>query len=275
MAVFCNSQVHAGTPLSPLDQAFNKGRFFPPAIEELQQVRLAYKMELAGQAADSIWQTLNMQRISKQQRVYLHEKPENRSGKGLFAINPAMNLKPWLLQAPHDRSDKYTGKIVEQIFSEGHFKSAMWNTVHRKTVIENGFETKADMAHLHDTYWQAVTESFAQTYNTGRVIQLHGFKQSKRKTASARNSDVIISAGHRYPPRWVLATANCLKESFPATVSLYPYDVKELGATTNVQGQLLRDLGFNGFLHIELSQPIRQKLLQKQSLRLALIKCIQ
>ena len=62
---------------------------------------------------------------------------------------------------------------------------------------------KVDMAHLSRIYWQVVTEVFARQYGDGKIIQLHGFAQSKRKSAAARDSDVIISAGHRNPPPWV------------------------------------------------------------------------
>ena len=275
LALFCSVQVYAEAPDAQFKSAFNKGRFVMPGTDELQQVRRAYRMELTGQPADDLWKALAMQRISQQDVLYLREAPGSRTGKGLFAMRGGDNAKPWLLQAPHAKSDKYTGRIAALIFSEGAFKAAMWNSVPRKTRVENSVtDMTADMAHLPGTYWQAVTEGFARHYGDGKIIQLHGYAQSKRKSAAGRDSDMIISAGHRYPPHWVQELAQCLKKKLSGNISLYPYDVKELGATTNVQGHLLQNLGFNGFLHIEMSLPMRQQLLQKPDLRQLLLSCI-
>ena len=119
-----------------------------------------------------------------------------------------------------------------------------------------------------------MTESFATYQSTGRIIQLHGFDQSKRKSAAGRSSEIILSAGHRHPPSWVKQVADCLRQSLGTKISLYPDDVKELGATTNVQAQLLKNLGFKGFLHIEMSRPMRENLLNNKNLRQSLMSCI-
>lgn len=275
MALFSCTPINAEVADAQLKGAFSKGRFVMPDTDELKQVRRAFQLELAGQSADEVWDALAMQRISKPQALYFREAKSSRTGRGLFAIGSGARVKPWLLQAPHAKSDKFTGRIVAQIFSEGAFKAAMWNSVPRKTRMENAVvERTADMAHLPGTYWQAVTESFARYYGGGKIIQFHGFAQSKRKSAVGRHSDMILSAGHQYPPLWVRESAQCLKKSLPAKISLYPYDVKELGATTNVQGHVLQNLGFNGFLHIEMSLQLRQQLLQRQDLRQLLLSCI-
>lgn len=276
LALFCNVDVYAEALDSQLKKAFNKGgRFVMPDTEELQQVHVAYQMELTGQPANDLWKMLSMERISDKDFLYLQEAIDKRTGRGLFAMRRGDKIKPWLLQAPHAKSDLYTGRIVAQIFSEREFKAAMWNSVPRKTRVESSLmKMTADMAHLPNTYWQAVTGSFAQQYQNGKIIQIHGYAQSKRKSVAGRDSDVIISAGHKTPPLWVKQYAECLKKSLPVKVSLYPNDVKELGATTNVQGHLLQNLGFNGFLHIELSKPMRQQLLKRKDFRQILFACI-
>ncbi|MEE9413460.1 MAG: hypothetical protein V3V22_10460 [Methylococcales bacterium] len=269
-------QLHAQTPDSQLNSAFNKGRFEMPGRDELQQVSNAFRQELSGQSTNHLWRALAIQRIVQDDLLFFQEATNNLSGRGLFAIHKGTGVNPWLLQAPHAKYDKDTGKIAALIFADGKFKAAMWNSVPRKTRVDNlSSAITADMAHLKGTYWQALTEVFARYSGTGRIIQLHGFRQSKRKSAAGRDSEIILSAGHYYPPQWVRETAQCLKKSMPGKISLYPYDVKELGATTNVQNHLLQAIGFKGFLHIEMSRPMRQELVKSQTLRQLLVSCIQ
>ncbi len=271
---FC-TQVNAEKPDQQWDRAFNKGKFVLPGTDEIRQVGKAYQDELQGRAEEELWNAIAMQRIEQKDTVYLRENPDNQKGRGVFAIKHGVHLKPWLLQAPHAKFDRYTGRLVEKIFSEGEYQAAMWNSVPRKTQVENSvLDRTADMAHLSGTYWQAVTEGFARIHADGKIIQFHGFDQSKRKSEAGRTSDMIISAGHQYPPIWIQKLAQCLKKTLSLNVSLYPRDVRELGATTNIQGQLLKSRGFNGFLHIEMSKPLRQQLLQSRKLRQLLVNCI-
>ncbi len=41
---------------------------------------------------------------------------------------------------------------------------------------------------------------------------------------------------------------------------LFPTTVDELGGTTNVQDKILRAAGHDGFVHLELSRPLRRRL---------------
>ncbi len=274
MTLLSCSQVNAGAAGTRFHSAFNKSQYVSPSIDELKQVKSAFQQELAGQPASDLWNELAIQRISLNNVLFFQESVDSLKGRGLFAIRQGSNVRPWLLQAPHATSDKYTGEIAALLFDENKIKAAMWNTVHRKAKIDNVPGRSADMAHLSGTYWQAVTESFARYQSTGKIIQLHGFDQSKRQSAAGRDSEIILSAGHRHPPSWVKQVADCLKKSLGTTISLYPDDVKELGATTNVQAQLLKNLGFNGFLHIEMSRSMRENLLSNKNLRQRLMSCI-
>lgn len=258
-----------------LKKSFNNAFFVLPDAEELHKVQIAYQKELADQPSNELWKALFIQRVNQDGFLFLLESKKNYRGRGLFVLRKKPVFQPWLLQAPHAQSDLYTGKIVSLMFLEAEFKSAMWNSVPRKTPVQNSMLTmSADMAHLPNSYWQAITESFARYYKKGKIIQIHGFSKMKRKSVAAKNSDVIISAGHRSPPFWVQEYAQCLKKALPVKVSLYPYDVKELGATTNVQGHLLQHLGFNGFLHIELSKAMRKQLLNNKKTRKLLSICL-
>lgn len=275
MSLFNPMDSHAKLSDQHWQTAFNKHTFVMPNSTELKQVNKAYQMELMGQPANDLWQALSIQTIRQKDLLYLQEAKNKHLGRGVFALRSGNNRQPWLLQAPHAKSDLYTGKIAAKLFAEGNFKGVMWNTVSRKTLVDNDlFSTKADMAHLPNTYWQAITERFAKQYKEGKIIQIHGYAQSKRKSVAARNSDIIISAGHQRPPIWVQQFTECLKKALPYKISLYPYDVKELGATTNVQVKLLLNLDFNGFVHIELTKPVRKHLLNSLKIRQTLLTCL-
>ena len=272
--IFC-AAINAKTINARFKQAYNSGSYVKPKVDELELLAKAYHSELLGKPADVLWKRLEMQRIPEAKITYFQEMETHQRGKGFFAIRESENLKPWLIQAPHSKSDRYTGEIVDLMFNEGAFKAAMWNSVSRKTQVAGELgRLKADMAHLRGTYWQTLTEVFARQYHAGRIIQIHGFSQSNRNTKAGRDSDIILSAGHHHPPEWVQAVAQCVKTSFKAKISVFPYDVSELGATTNVQNRLLQRLGFKGFLHIELSLPMRQELKKNKVLRESLVRCI-
>lgn len=243
--------------------ASGKVEVITATASELQLLKDQLKPLFNG-ASLGDWQSLTMQQVNHQDFITLQEMPTAKQGRGFFAINTRAT-KNWLLQAPHADSDLYTGKIVSRLFLEGEFKAAQWNTVKRDI---------RDMAHTPNTYWQAFTLAFAQQYPDGKVIQLHGYDQAIRKTKAGESSDMILSAGHETAPLWVQQTAACLKNAFPKRVSLYPLDVQELGGTNNVQGQLLRSLGHNGFLHIEMSKNMRKQLLDNADLRKLFIKCL-
>lgn len=230
---------------------------------ELQALKDRLKKMFKGtNVAD--WEHLGLQQLSYQDYDTIQELPTTKQGRGFFAIKK-QSTKNWLLQAPHADSDLYTGKIASRLFLEGEFKAAQWNTVKRSV---------SDMAHTPDTYWQTFTQVFAEQFPDARVIQIHGYEQSARKTEAGEVSDMILSAGHDAPPLWLQQIANCLKNNFPHRISLYPYDVKELGGTTNVQGYRLRSLGQDGFLHIEISKTMRLELLDNTDVRKRFIGCL-
>ncbi len=265
---------HAESVYKRFNTAFHELEYQWPGPGELKQFKTMYSSELRSETSHG-WEMLNMQSISDGNTRFIQEQPGSKTGRGLFAVNQSAATKPWLIQAPHSRSDKYTGKLAAQLFAEHPVKAVMWNSVPRKALIKSASgQGNADMAHLHGTYWQAATETFAQQFGSGRVIQLHGYNQSRRESVAARESSMIVSAGHQHPPFWVQAVVTCLQNSIDAAISLYPVDVRELGATTNAQNRLLQNMGFGGFLHIEMSLPMRKRLVKDKHLRQRLVQCI-
>ncbi len=54
-------------------------------------------------------------------------------------------------------------------------------------------------------------------------------------------------------------------------VKIYPTEVKELGGTTNSQADLMGKQGHDGFLHVEMSLPFRQRLKDEPKLRATML----
>jgi len=55
---------------------------------------------------------------------------------------------------------------------------------------------------------------------------------------------------------------------------VYPEHVTELGATTNSQGKVLRDVRHAGFLHLEMALELRQRLKSSARDRKAFWRCL-
>jgi len=270
-------------PASELDDALAAAMggtvYMAPTQTELGQAEALFGQVLGGERSAELsqdWGDLSMQfsalpGASGLWRV--QEQSSARTGRGFYAF-PGSSPRPWILQAPHGDSDLYTKTIATRLAEETPFAAVAWNTVHRDTPV-TGESTVADLSHLGDSYFQRLTKAFAAAYPAGRMIQIHGFAQSQRTTEAGQTSDMIVSGGTSTPEPWLVNSANCLKTAMPGVVRLYPSDVTELGGTTNAQGILLRSLGHPGFMHVEMSKPLRQTLRDNANVRAAFTTCIQ
>jgi len=266
------NQVQAKNLNSLWQQSFFKNALQLATTTELEQVEKAIDAELNGHKSD-LWSAVGMQRLVDEELLIFKEVKKEQRGRGLYMLNTGLVESHILLQAPHAKADRYTGELAEQLFFQGNFHGVQWNSVYRYSEIE-GMSAKADMAHLEQTYWQVFTRTFANKFAQARIVQLHGYARSKRKSKQGKTSDMILSSGDYFPSPWIQQVAICLKESIPGRVSLFPYDINELGATRNTQGKLLRSLKHKGFLHIEMSLELRKLFLEKTELRQVLLECL-
>ena len=107
------------------------------------------------------------------------------------------------------------------------------------------------------------------------MVQLHGFDATKRTSRTAQQASIIISNGSRFPSRGYRDLAKSLKKSDSlGAAALYPLDTSELGGTKNRQAAVLRELGSDRFLHIEINGPLRHRLSTEVSLQTELFKMI-
>ena len=225
----------------------------PQAIENLMVRTLLHREDPRHLAAD--WRphgwALHVVRERGRETWLLREAPGQATGRGFYAFRP--DQQPvLLLQAPHSFADKYTRQLARQLFAEGPFLAAGWNTVRRQQV-----DAAHKQQHTFSLFTCAAVSAFPQIY----VVQLHGFSTEKRETAPGRAADLILSNGSPFPNRGFRQAARQFAEHFPTEqISLYPTQVQELGATTNAQAKLLRQMGSDRFLHLELSEPFRKRL---------------
>ncbi len=250
--------------LKTLWKAARDGQYRTPGSIELQQATALFKRELAADPSPQLqqaWQTLGWQRTSIQLGnngcQVLYEVAERREGRGfyLFCLQTGSRTA---LQVPHAFKDLHTGYIALAMANAARFRVVAWNTVPRYSDDEQG-RHNADLAHLPESYFTALTRALATDDSIERVIQIHGFSRQKRK-GNGKDAHIIVSNGTRQPDQTVLNQAARLRDALDVDTRVFPYDIHELGATTNRQGQLLREAGNVGFIHIELSTEIRKQL---------------
>lgn len=274
------STSHADEQPSLLDywQHARAEHYVAPAPESLNQLERLFRQTLQTETPlpdATRWLpyglTLNTAPSANPSVHVLYEQ-DAPAGLGFYLV--ASNPKyPVLLQAPHGYKDLETGELLLKLMVEQPFAAGAVNTVPR-WYRQGGYKISADFAHLQATPFHAYTEAFAKVYPQGTILQLHGFAQEKRRSAAGRAADVILSAGQAKATPAVDQLHRCLTAALPYNIERYPADVAELGGTTNTIGALLRGMGHEGFVHIEMSYPLRRALLNDASLKQAFGQCL-
>lgn len=255
-----------------LREAQRGGKPATHSQEELQRVETLFQATMAGDAktADlqTAWEKLGFKLTehgeNKDAYLTLQELPSQRLGRGFYAVR-RNGGKPMVVEAPHGFFDLDTDEIALKLFQEGPFAAGAWNTVHRQD---------RDLAHTENTYFQAFTRACAKALPGVIVVQLHGFAHTRHSKGIARTATMIVSEGRSDPSPKVVAIARRMKAAFGPGVLLYPLDVQELGGAANVQSQALQQTGGATFVHIEMNEQMRLRLLSKASVRKTFLKCI-
>jgi len=253
-------------------KAAKGGKYVTPTAAELYAAEVLFIRTLKGEQTPALkkaWQTQSFIMRTLRQNgtafTVIQETKKKRTGRGFYLFRQQKS-SPIALQAPHSYKDLYTGTIARKLMEKGKYVAAGWNTVKRNY---------ADMAHLDNTIFQAFGRAFAKQYPTGMIFQLHGFVQGKRNTRAGKTADLILSGTTITPQQRVLGIGKCLKSKLARfTVRIYPYEISELGGTTNSNAKDLRARGFNRFFHIEMSKPLREKLRGDNQVRRQLSDCL-
>jgi hypothetical protein len=248
-----------------LSQASSQANYLAPTSAQLAQCEDLFVRTLQG-PRDALlagqWQQLGWDVIELQQAGQalwiIYEPPPNARGWGLYAIRPNQ-LPGIVLQAPHSFSDTHTRRLALQLFSEGPIAACAWNTVHRDTV---------DVAHTSDHPFSSFTRALVRCYPACYLVQLHGFATENRRSPAGAVAGMVISNGDDYPDLCVRKTAALMQAAFPnQQVQLYPTQIRELGGTTNVQGEILRHHDSEAFIHFEFSRALRRQLVTDRAAR--------
>lgn len=275
------TRVDAAAPLAEHYQASRCATFMGAYNDELRAAQSLFERALRGEdlaspALAAAWAALGFDWFALRDRDIrwwvAREQSGHCRGRGFYAFNARADSDT-VLQAPHRFKDTGTGIIALRLAESGAYRAVAWNTAAR-LIEADGESYSADMAHRWDGYFMAFTQAFAAALPEARLVQLHGFATDKRRSPQAATADLIVSAGSRSPTAAARAVADCLRPVFPDAVRLYPYEVAELGATTNLQGKLLRSLGHSGFVHLELGGGLRARLQDDAGLRAKLCRCL-
>lgn len=203
---------------------------------------------------------LHINVFSQNNSTYIFDAATSCSGNGYFIFNPTAK-KQILIQAIHQYSDGPVGDILRHFQEEDSFKALAFNSYRRSA--------QADITHNEDSYLKQFSLSFMEHYPDAVVIQLHGFLKRKRKTASGKEAEIIISNGNKTPSKQLQEMAGCLSKYWLTKV--YPWQVNELGATTNEVGRALRA---GHFIHIEMNTKVRDELLLSKNSRKVFLSCL-
>lgn len=228
--------------------------------------------EMKKEAAEIGCDLIEIQEGGKDYLI-LSEKTSNKTGRG-FYLFPRVKQGNKVLQIPHSFKDLYTGDIGLNLALEGNFSGIAWNTVPRY-FTENNKRIDSDLSDLFYTFFAAFTRAFALTHPQGRVIQLHGFSKDRRKTKTGSGSDMILSTGNEFPGIWMKNLDKCLEQKFSKSISVYPFETKELGATKTSIGIILRQMGNEGFVHVEMSKAMRIMMRDNKEPRKKFLECLQ
>lgn len=189
------------------------------------------------------------------------EAPNQRRGRGLYAFSDAGRHA---IEAPHVPTDELTGEILLGYAHDGLPRALAWNTVPRRT---------ADLAHIDGTYLIAFSRAFAQVYPSEKILQLHGFDFQRRRSFAGAQSGAIVSAARKNPPPELKSAVKYMQQKVEKYTRLYGVDVRELGGTTNSVARALHNDGYQGFVHIEMDQLLREQLADLPAKRRALLDC--
>jgi hypothetical protein len=194
--------------------------------------------------------------------VLLHERPDHLRGGGAYALRlaPASAL---IVQAPHTFFDERTLPLGCEMFARASAAAFFIDTAHRykAAASDEAGNNPADVAHAADSMFQAATQGVLRAMQNVSLVQLHGFASRESGVA------VVLSAGTKRPKGdLLLRVQSALQPLGLGPIARFPDECSELGATTNVQGALVRVRG-GRFLHIEMSSAVRASLLANSGLR--------
>jgi hypothetical protein len=214
----------------------------------------AKKLEPIGFVIDDLPEVKNA--------LVVHEQDGKKRGGGAYVIRTDETSKV-VVETPHTFYDEGTFQLGFDFFTYTHARVWFLNTVHRYKGAPAGPDGvhPSDVAHSPTSLFQAATEGAITALGAPTVIQLHGFAEREG------GGRAVISTGEKAKDQPLLIKMKAaLEPAAGAPILRYPDDSKELGATTNVQGSIVRSAK-GRFFHMEMSESLRRELLVNEPLR--------
>jgi len=262
-----------------ISDAFKGGVYIPPEEKELRHAGEVFESLFRGilnEGVKALSRRIGLRPIltehDGERLIILKEEDDRKTGRGLMIFR-LEDHRGFVIQVPHSFTDVHTRRIGLRLFLDTKAEAVIFNTVRRR-YSDDGAIIDADMAHLRESYFTVFARAFAETHPSGYIIQIHGFSRQKRKTPQGKESDVIISSGRSTVSYITMTIYRCLKGGIGVGVSLYPYEVGELGGRKNSVVRVLDEMGFNGFVHIEMSRLMRDRLINDKSLYTGFRRCL-
>jgi hypothetical protein len=251
-------------------QAAARGGPLPPGATEAA-ARAHFRLETWRSGGEHFWLLL--------------EQPEHHRGAGAYAFrvvsaDAAHEERAVLLQTPHGQYDQGTEELGARLFfspgagpaARALFSSTLHRYRSRPDEKRTDEEHPADVAHAPTHLFQTATTAVVSTLGAVDVVQLHGFGEHRKSLADV---GAVVSSGlSTHSTHRVAELAEALRPWLGAKVHRYPEDTRELGATRNVQGQLVNILPHAHFIHLELSAPVRRELLSSEEARARLAEAL-
>ena len=192
----------------------------------------------------------------------------DQAGAGYYVFRLGKLQHELVLQAPHAIFDIHTDVITKEIFRSFPIRAAFFSNWQRYGSIGRKpyKNSPYDLAHNPDTLYQDMTGLWLKRMPQSTFVQLHGFESRVDK----KGIHFILSPGtKKQVGPWFPKLTKTFDASYgEESVAVYP-EVRGLGATTNVQGRLIKNVG-GRFLHIEMSEAFRYKLKKSKKARLKL-----
>ncbi len=281
--IFINDQSvesHVARLRSQVIPRDSQGYLVPSAQERADFRSLADGLWNAGSTTDlnqlvPLAQSLDYDviRLSDAGSTYFGLQESNtgadRKGWGSFLLRQG-DASNALVQVPHPLNDINTPSISAQAFVDSNARGLLIAGAHRNA---NGQGT-ADVAHLTESVFHEVHQSFVENASDLSVWQIHGFNIDLHPEFPA-GIDAVISSGtgsvtefvlgldqriDNLPGDWTSHTYNTLNLNDPLNIAtnedLAGSTFSSLAATTNIQQQHITSLG-GQFVHVELEQSFR------------------
>ncbi len=240
------------------------GSFVAPGEADMKAARAAVAKLLRGEATGDVaafgFEVVPLEGWGD--AVLLREVGGKKRGGGAFVVRKG-SASTLVVEAPHTFYDEGTFPLACEMFQRTKARALFINTTHRYKSAPQTTDGKhpADVAHAPATLFQSATEGAVDAIPKLSVIQLHGFADRK---VGAR---AVVSTGEKKPGGPIVArVAKAFEAVVGPRILRYPEDTSELGATTNVQGSIVRRAG-GQFLHIEMDDVLRRDLGRDAALR--------